>query len=76
MFPWGPTYLLDKIKKTYENILQPFCPSILTAKDEHVKAKATHPTRRRRRRRRRRCLTVEKISWSMEILPSLQPTTT
>jgi hypothetical protein len=41
-----------------------------------MKAKATHPTRRRRRRRRRRCLTVEKISWSMEILPSLQPTTT
>jgi hypothetical protein len=42
-----------------------------------MKAKATHPTRRRRRRRRRRrSLTVEKISWSMEILPSLQPTTT
>jgi hypothetical protein len=73
MFPWGRTYLLDKIKKTYENILQPFCPSILTAKGEHMKAKATHPTRRRRGRR---CLTVEKISWSMEILPSLQPTTT
>jgi hypothetical protein len=33
-----------------------------------MKAKATHPTRRRRRRRR--CLTVEKISWSMEILPT------